>query len=86
MARVTFWGTTAAGQKEIGRIVYSEAGGLVVTGDAGDMMTDIFGEHVPSEPADIIAAMKRAPRIFDGAYVRAAFAESDNSDLYEEKV
>jgi len=67
---VTFYRTTASGSKERGRVTYEN--GKLESKDEGLLRLLLDGADTPEE---IEAAMRNAPRRFDGAYLRASFSE-----------
>ncbi len=69
MMRVTFYETTVRGSEVTGRIEY-EAGTLASYDADGELEFLLRGVD-RDDPAAVEAALRDAPRRFDGAYVRA---------------
>lgn len=68
---VTFYRTTESGSKERGRVTYEN--GKLESKDKG--LLRLLFANGDDTPEKIEAAMRGAPRRFDGAYLRASFSE-----------
>ena len=69
--RVIFLRTTPTGQREAGVIVY-QAGRLTVDPDVQPLADHLLQDVDQSNPAATEAALRKAPTVYDGAYLRAA--------------
>jgi hypothetical protein len=68
---VIFLQTTAQGQREVGRIVQDEAGAPVIDAAVSALADWLFRDVDRTDAAAVQSALRRAPSVFDGAYLRA---------------
>ena len=67
--KVIFYRTTSSGSKKIGEI--SNDGGELSTSSAQDELDFLLENVDPGDAKAVDAALRRAPIVFDGAYLRA---------------
>lgn len=66
--------TTSDGQREFGKIAF-DGKQITTVGDTDIILDDLLWGIDRSDAAAVMAALRRAPEVFDGAYVRASITE-----------
>jgi hypothetical protein len=69
--RVIFLRTTPTGQREAGVIVF-QAGRLTVDPEVQPLADRLLQGVVQTDPSATEAALRKAPAVYDGSYLRAA--------------
>lgn len=68
--RIIFLRTSPTGQRTAGVIVH-QAGRLTVDHAVQGCADELLRGVDPTDPAAVAAALRRAPQVYDGAYLRA---------------
>jgi len=78
---VVFYQTAERGQRQVGRIVLSASGVLTVDTSVSSLADWLFRNVDRADAGAVSQAMRHAPELFDGAYLRAALVADAEADF-----